>query len=355
MLPSPRLERLTDETGLTVFQYMKMAPGRVYCDVVLVKACLSFSEDGIEGPLQPSDFILADTHFNPDAPLGSSLETAGDVVLGKPGADVLVTGTARSASMQRAWPVEVSVHSPGGDSLVKHDCMATGQTRWQYGRLSGWALSDPEPTQAVPIRYELAYGGRKPDPQRPEEEWEGYEANPSGTGFSLDHHAKTDTPDGPQWLSGGHADLRSGGLVGLGPVARFWSDRARHAGIYDDAWKAAQQGHAAFDYGRDFDWRFFHSAHPGLRASPAFKGDESIRLAGLLPMQDGAPWTARLPGWGLHARCDSPLSGTGTRTAFLPLDTLHIDLDARRIHLVWRLVAAHGLNIDRAVLRMEKL
>jgi hypothetical protein len=354
LLPEPQLKHLDDQTGLTVFQYDKMAPGRLFCDVVVVKASFALNAQGIDPRPFPGQLSLADTHRLPDSPMNTSLAQVGDLILGKPGADIYVTGHARNDRYSPWWPVGVTV-GPLEQPLARYDCAVTGPRVWQHTWLKGWHLSDAQSAQAVPIAYELSYGGRKPDPNRPQDEWDCFEPNPCGTGYSFTGFSTSDTPAGPQWE---HAGLlgswKTKELIGLGPVARFWASRAQYAGTYDERWASQHRPDRISDYASDFDPRFFQCAHPALQTQKPLRGHETLQLEGLLPIHDPKrPLETRLrtqlPGLSVVAAW-----GRNTRQA-LPLDTLHIDLDGAQVHLVWRLRLPQTLGIESVHLTLEKL
>jgi hypothetical protein len=134
-------------------------------------------------------------------------------------------------------------------------------------------------------------------------------------------------------------------LCGFGPVSRIWSSRLELAGTYDTAWVKKTRAEAAeglpADYAPDFDARFFQCAHPELIASGYLEGDERILLRGLLP--DGELRVAQLPRVSILATL---VYGDGDGTvARLPLDTVHVDVDAGTVDLCWRLT----LDLDRDV------
>jgi len=195
------------------------------------------------------------------------------------------------------------------------------------------------------VEYELSYGGSKPDPKKPAEEWQRFETNPSGSGFSFEHYARDQTPAGPQWESASvFASLKSKELVGLGPVARFWASRKQFIGTYDEAWQREQLKEGVIaDYPADFDLRFFQCAHPKLQTAAPLKGDETLSLEGLLPA--AAPINTRLPGL-------TVLATLGDQRVRLPLDTVHIDLDSLEVKLAWRLTMPHALGIERVHLSL---
>jgi hypothetical protein len=346
ILPSPRLKHVDDQTGLTVFQYDKMAPGRTFHDVVVVKASFDLTSEGINPASSPAPLSLADTHRNEDDPTGSSLVRAGDLIMGKPGADIYVTGAARNPRPSKHWLVGVTL-GPMDKPLLRYECVVTGPHRWQHSILKGWHSSPPELTQAVPIQYELAYGGRAPSPPEPPEQWERSGTNPSGSGYSMAAYSITDTPPAPQWEPAtAFGSSRSKELVGLGPVARFWASRQQYAGTYDEAWLRQFKEEAIPDYPADFDSRFFQCAHPQLQTRAPLRGDEALCLVGLLA--EKTRLETRLPGLAIVANAKNG-------TARLPLDTVHIDLDAQQVHLVWHLTLPQTLDIEQLNLSLEKL
>jgi len=343
-----RLERIDDETGFSVFHYQKMAPGRLFCDVVAVKASFDLTPNGISPVPRPGKFCMADLYRDPGDPTGSSLLEASDLMLGKPGGEIIVRGTARRSRPYRRWQVAVEV-GPLGSPLINYACIATGPRRWEHGLMKGWRLSEPDFAQEVPIRYELAYGCRKHDATKVADQWDRYDINPSGSGYNMVHHSLFDTPPGTQWGTDTPFEiLRGKELVGLGPVPRFWASRQRYGGIYDEAWERQHEENATPDYPKDIDLRYFQSAHPLLQAKAPFKGNEALRLFGLLPTTDA-----------LHTHFTSigvfaSFQNQQERKA-LPLDTVHIDLDAKTVDIVWRLTVPESLNIDSIRLTAGKV
>lgn len=353
LLPEPRLKHVDDQTGLTVFQYDKMAPGLLFCDVVVIKASFALTAQGIHPLPQPGQLSLADTHRVANRPMNTSLEQASDLILGKPGADIYVTGHARYHRPNKWWRVGIAV-GPHEKPLARYECAVTGPRTWQHTLLKGWHLSDTQETQAVPVQYELSYGGRKPAKDQSEDLWTVFEPNPSGSGYSFCGYSTSDTPAAPQWESEGLlGSWKTNDLIGLGPVARFWATRSRHAGNYDAAWEREFKPGKISDYAPDFDMRFFQCAHPALQTAKPLRGNETVQLEGLLPLNAPArPLETRvstqLPNWAVMAAWNH-------QRIPLPLDTVHIDLDASQVHLVWRATLKQSLGIEHLHLSLEKI
>jgi hypothetical protein len=349
MLPEPRLRRVDNQTGLSVMQYDKMAPGRKFCDVVVVKASFDLTPDGLMAAPAPGKLCLADRARHSDNPLGSSLAEAGDLILGKPGADIVLTGSLRSLSPQLHWPVHVAVIDEAqGMTLADYRCVVTGPRRWQHSRKEGWHLGEAGLTDAVPAEYELAWGGRRADLETPADQWDSHSDNPSGSGFSFDGYSVEDQPRGPQWIShAGFHDIASISqeLTGLGPIARFWRSRSSFGGTYDTAWRE-QFDAGRPDYPSDFDLHFFQCAHPALQTAAGLRGDECLSLQGVLQSADAV--RVPLPGWTIEAVL-------GNVRFNLPLDTVHLDLDDSRMDLVWHLVLPQALGIERVQLNSRRV
>jgi hypothetical protein len=356
----PRLEIVKNLTPFPHFQIQKMAPGRRFFDTVVVKGTFTLGHDGLALAGRQAPIVCADRYRDRANAARSSLEHAGEVVLAKPGTDVIVTGTARSPGGKALteWDCSVVVRGRTG-TVLRHSLQVTGPRSWVFRALRGWTLTDPGPAVGVPVRYELAYGGAYPDPRGDpaSPRWIVHSANPSGTGF-LDEAGldRSRAHPGPQWQLHAHpvtAPNREAPLAGLGPVARTWSSRYRFAGTYDRAWSERAREDAARglvpDYPADFDLRFFQCAHPALWTTEPLAGDEHVGLSGLL----GGPGDAvtQLPGLRLPARL---LSGEGQwHDLVLPLDTVHIDLDAALVHLSWRLTLGPERDIRAAVIACE--
>ncbi len=354
-IPSPRLKHVDNRTPFAIFQCDKMAPGRRFCDTVVVKGVLELTEGVLRLP-GPGPIVLGDDYFDPTNAERSSLKRPGDALLTKPGTDVIVTGAAKAPHGRptRQWDATVIVRR-GGQTALRHTVQATGPRAWQHLWLRGWSLSRPEPTLSVPIRYELAYGGSYFDHSKGKTgAWVMHEGNPSGRGLcdaaALDKHASYDAP---AWQLPAHpvtSPNRDSPLAGFGPVARPWISRRRYAGTYDETWERKMRDDLTRglppDYAPDLDLRFFQCAHPALTSARHLRGDEQLGLVGLL---GHAPsFVTRLPGISVLAKLRQS-SGDREELA-LPLDTVHIDLDARRVYLAWRLCVDQARGIEEAVL-----
>lgn len=354
-IPAPRLQVVRNETPFPHLQFDKMGKGRVFHDVVIV--CASFSL--AQGQLLPAPRhrgpIYADQAWGTGSPELSSLRAATDVLLTKPGADVYVTGTAHSfeARPSREWDAWLRLGHSGHQPLIDKMLHLTGPRYWLPGQEER-PLSTPEPAATVALRYELAYGGWGFDQQdAPDADPRVFASNPSGSGWfgsaQRCHHpgARYETddvvaapqieyPDNP--IIAINQEYR---VAGLGPLARHWHPRTSYAGTYDDAWQAQFEREDVPDYPHDFDNRFFQYAPDDQIVAGELLGDEEMQLGGFFPETQNL--RTSLPQLWIEAVC-FPRHGLPHQES-MRLDTVHVDLDSRQVHLTWRITLAQDRDI----------
>ena len=361
VIPPPRLRRVENLTPFSHFACDKMGPGRRFFDTVVVKGTFRLAPERlVQAEVQPP-IVISDRVWDPANAARSSLRIAGEVHLAKPGADVLVTGSARTpdGKPRPRWEAAVVVQE-SRRTILSHTVVAHGPRSWRFRALRGWVLGEAQPVAEVPLRYETAFGGAFLDREATARDgvprFRVHPHNPSGTGFVDEATLERERPlAAPQWELPGHpagapgAEIR---VAGLGPVPRWWRSRLRHAGTYDEAWRAeARRCHrlgVPIDYAADFDPRFFHCAAPELRLARPLRGDEVIGLTGLVGGHEQL--VTSLPGVTLVASLYP-----GRRPWVderMPLDTVHVDLDAQTVSLLWRLVLDQDRGITGALIRL---
>ena len=357
--PDPVLHTVENDTPFPHLAFDKMGKGRLFYDIIVCKATFTLAP----GRLQPAEdaqpIALADRYWDEEHAETSSLKIAGDVVLTKPGADLLITGTARpfDGKPRKEWFAGVRL-SRDGQPVAEHRLRLLGPRFWRHRLLRGWKLSRPEPTDAVELRHERAYGGHYPAraPKEGEPPEDVYAVNPSGCGYwdikRLDKgcpHPAAQIETLGQPVETMDADYP---LAAPSPVARFWADRTRYGGTYDEAWMAHYTTSPIPDFPADFDNRFFQCAHPNLITAQPLHGDETLVLAYLVPGKDEG-LACRLPGIGVRAELIAADGRVGERD--LLLDTVHVDLDAKTVALTWRLTLDQRGGIEQARLFTQPL
>lgn len=293
-----------------------------------------------------------DEHVRGD--VTGSVETESDVVVFKPRADIVLSGTAYTPGGKPATQVDAGLRVGKTEMVVR----VFGERRWVFPtRLAIVPLvSAAEPFLAMPLVYERAFGGfdRKAKAWCPK--------NHIGRGFV---GAKTrESVDG----------RRLPNIEDPRELIRSWDDRPAPIGFgfYGKSWepRAALTGtdvdHLDPDFGlaADFDHAFFNGAHPALQVPGYLTGDEPVDLLNVTP--DGRR-RFRLPGvrttMTLHTRApvahgsEEPLEESPpTEFALAPvLDTLVFAPDAGVFTLVWRASVAVGRDVDGALSRVVGL
>ena len=343
------LGEVENYTPFSHFAFEKMGPGKRFYDVIIVKAACALvpgtDRKGIVPHKDPAPIRLADEHYG--EPEQTSLRYSGDTVLCKPGADVFITGHARPPSkFPNHWAAEIEIK--GSAFTRKQRVRLLGERYWQWTLLKGWHLSEPRVCESVPLRYELAFGGRQYQRGESVEHLD----NPVGVGLAGEDRMDRDQRYLAPQIELFEAPTRKPGKVtrvpGLGPIPRFWSARKRYAGTYDAAWQAQFETQDIPDYPADFDLRFFQAAHADWTSDAPLNGGEEVSLIGLT---GDAQIIGKLPAWRVETLLVAQPNARLT-VAPMRLDTVEIDLDAGQLYLTWRLSVPHALQIHHAVLRL---
>lgn len=317
--------QLNNETPFT--STLTLFPDEHGVDALYVVVCarfaitgnrLSISEE--QRPLRLADEFYGDPHR-------SSLRYPGEMHLRKPGTDVLLLGDA-AVDGRPVERVDVSLRVGAIDKTIR----VTGDRRWrgQEGPAS------PAPFYRMPLRYERARGGRRPDTGELDPE------NPVGTG----HHEDVPNLENPARPMQHARDTPP--PVGFGPIAPVWSPRRDRVGTYDERWRTTRAPYLP----ADFDPRYFHTApadqiYPGI-----LRGGEPIELRNLWPTPH---LRLRVP------RCDlsasAHVAGT-TEPILLSLETLLIEPGEGHVDLQWRGALPcdkRMVHIDRVEIALKKL
>lgn len=300
---------------------------RYHC--ISIKASFGFAPDGRLLPLRTPSAIEHDEVWS-GQPMRSSLVHPGDLIPFKPRTDILVVGTAvpPKGRPQPHWDARLAF--PGGEKRLR----LFGPRAWRHSLLSGWSLSAPEPTQAVSLQYENAYGGVVDAAKQQFEEGEFYPENPFGCGYLGRARPRTEQDyRAPQIEAWNGAISRLGKDVpvgGFGPVPGFVPSRAKYMGT----WERDGQPTVSAGVPSDMDMRYWNTAPEDQQIEGELEPGAVIRLDG---MTERGQLALTLP----HIKALSIAQmRTGRRLPEdLSLDTVLIDLDRKQLQLRY-----HGIR-----------
>ena len=287
---------------------------------LVCKTGFAFDDRGLLRPLEPPEPVVTADEYAGD-PAASSLVAADETVPFKDGAEFYLFGTAHPPPGARVMAVSVTLAPPRGPPVSKTPRVC-GPRRWER-RLGVDLPSAPEPLEPLPLRYEFAFGGEDPDTGEP------HPANPAGCGINGRgwRQARGALPRierGPRFMERpGHRPPPAG----FGPLPPFWEPRAAAAGT-PRAHPAEAGGCPVND---DSEPDLFNCAPPDQRLPAPFSGGETLTLEGFFA--DVPRVRLVLPAFAPRA---TVLERGGARRLVPVTDTLVIDTDARRIHLVAR-------------------
>lgn len=372
-------------------------PGRVTADPDEVETLVAAE------PAEQPKLVLTDEYFGETN--RSSVRQESDLAPGKPRCDVIVIGSAWSPTGAPVKEIEVAVRVRRTADLpplaeagtrLDHRLVVRGP-RWFVRRGERFDLGDPEPFTSQAIRFEHAFGGelrvhegddaasklraedRLPDEVRAKHP-EGAaapiahticEQNPVGTGYLAKWYAdaasvdrwpapRVEARDAPitaeifeRMVRG---ELRPGEVPelsprGLGAIAKPWLPRRSKAGTFDQAWLDARWPKMPEDH----DLAFWNAAHPDMQCDPLL-GGEIVELWNLLPPGDPGASATRDGRTVCRFRLPDPVVAArirhrdGEGWGVPRVDTLVIDLEARTVAMVWRLLIPAALDPSAAAL-----
>lgn len=208
----------------------------------------------------------------------------------------------------------------------------------------------PMPFTRIPLSYERAFGGW--DRSHPDPAHHAFEPrNPVGIGFRSQGSQFEEGVPLPNIEDPASPIQRWGQGVapaGVGFVSPDWQPRAALGGTYDEAWTRDRMPLLP----RDFDRGFFNAASAGLVAPGYLAGDEAVLVENASPH---GRLSFRLP----RARvpsCRIELAH-GDAAPELRLDTVVVDADEDRVHLLYRahVVLRDGPHDVRTVALEERV
>lgn len=301
---------------------------------IAIKATCDLVAGGAARVRPESDFPNGDVYFGNDP--RQSLLHASDFTPYKPRADVTLTGTAyapggsaaRSEVRFRFGQFALEEMGPAGAGRAAgNDAMGKpgidrkiavfGERRWER-TWSSAKPSEPLPFEAIPVRYENAFGGP------------GHAPNPVGVGLAAKGADVVRLPslEDPAHLLVSPTEMPAPAC--FAPIPPLWKERWSLGGTHDARWAQERWPY----YPADVDLRIAQSA-PAVQQLETIHGDESFVITGMhraLPVVAGT-----LPK--LRARCFAQRTAeAGGELTEIPirLDTASFDLDAMALALVWR-------------------
>lgn len=271
---------LSTRTDATVSLVDDFLPDGAPVSVVIVKQRFGVF-DGAALPVPGAEILLVDTPWDAERPGSPKLPS--DLALLKPSTDVIVCAeaVARGAAEVTTLDAHVSV----GD--VARTLRVHGPRVW-YESLGVMQLTPPERFTRVPLKWELAWGGRDADPAtgRTAED----PRNPYGRGVCVDparlRHQPGPQIELPELPITSH--LAAVEPVGVAASSPLMLHRRRLAGTMDARWQRERMPLRP----NDFDLRFHQCAAPGMVSPAPLVGGERVRMVNLSP---GGPMEFSLP------------------------------------------------------------
>jgi len=285
--------------------------------------------DTEQGDLFDEDIFYDDTN--------AQIRYGSDYLPYKPGTDIIINAIAQTPIPQQTWVCNVALLSPSNQTLLNKSLRIWGERFWNAQAITGiWRLDkEAKPTHKLPIRYQYAYGGEiELTKGETKEVIAREENNPIGCGL-LHKKQNERTVHAPQIESIDdpiQKPYHPYTPQGFGYINRTWGQRLIYGGTYDEEW--LEHRHPLLP--RDFDERFYQSAHPDMVVSSYLPKGSKIRLTNLLAGE--SVQTIYLPDIDIFTRFRM---NTTTVEVAMNIDTILLDIDAEdgndhRVYVSWR-------------------
>jgi hypothetical protein len=325
---------LIDNTPFATLAFESIAPTGQMLQIVVIRATFDIRSNIAQLCTEQIPVVAADEYFG--EPQTSSIRTPNDLAPYKPNTDIIVNAIAYAPNglPSDEWAVELSV------GKISKRLMVTGPSEWTKN-IHHCSRSRREPCTQVPITYENAYGGQwKTDKIQGASEY-----NPVGKGYiASDALAFGESTPAPQLTSTADFPAFFSAPVipqGFGAIAPAWLSRRCYAGTFDSQWERER----APELPSDFKYDFYNAAHPDLIYDGFLCGGEEVVLKGLTP--DGL-LTFKIPLYEIGiVITDKAGFSYG---AFANLDTFHLDVERKKLALVYR---ASAPILDDGIAQLE--
>ena len=315
--------RLNNQTPFAAASYVVQDQRGADLLIIVVKATYDMrAAGGLSIAELQAEPVLGDQYY--DSPEKSGVKYASDIAYGKAGSDIALIGHA---------------HAPGGYATEAHVRLRVGNIqknliifgdRFWKERFGVAGKTKPEPFDKIPLRYEMAFGGvdtSNKDPQKHEAELR----NLVGTGFRakksklpVDGMRLPNIEDPEDIIKSPYTRPKP---AGLGFISPMWVPRLGYTGTYDQEWEKRRMPLPP----RDFDTRFFNSAHPDLVYPGFLRGDEPVSAHGV--SRHGIIHFS-LPD--VHPLCLIQGDRTVSQSLDMYLDALTLNTDDMKAFLLWR-------------------
>jgi hypothetical protein len=314
---------LLNGTPLNVASTIGLDPDGRERFVVVAKGTFQMPTDGgaVVRAATNHELVFADTFTG--EPGRSSMIYECDFAPQKARCDVLLLGTAYAPD---GVPVErVPVGLRVGGLFKGFDVVGP---RYWSGGVRGLVPTPPQPFTALPLSYDVAYGGS--DAVEGDVLPESYGPNPVGRGYYPNAPADLvlgaplpNTEERGDPVESPRGRYRP---MALGPIGRNFDERLRFGGTYDERWL----DEVCPFLPADFDLRYYQ-ASPADQQLPFPSGGEVVQLFNLTPRP--------IPAFELP-RLEVPVEvgrvGAARVELKAVLDTLVLEPDRGSMQLVWR-------------------
>ena len=326
------------------------SPEGAYILSVLLKRSYHIANGEPCQPMDPNRALAAGDVFWVE-PMSSTVRYESDFIPFKTATDVVLNGTVHAPDQTPTTTCRVSLQVGAHSKSIA----VIGDRTAHYNDGDTPLFGDPIPFTKMQLRYERAYGGVDvySDPQTVYP----YPRNPLGCGFAvansaasidglqlpnLEDPAALLTPE--QLCLQEYANWESRPLpAGFGWIAKTWLPRAALAGVMPADRAIEQEMRKAYaqlvpkemrnaylqNGIRDMDFRFFNGASPGLVLDTVAPGELIVTNN----LTDTGHFYFYLPGDAPRLGLDI---GAGVQEPDAALHTVMIDMDERRLDLVWR-------------------
>lgn len=264
--------------------------------------------------------VAGDEQYMDD--LGRSLRYSNDLVPSKIRGEVLVNAICQSPDGRPRPSCDVGI----AIGMIEKTLRISGDRAWFRDAEGQAVIGRTQTFQSMPVRWERAFGGMNlaVNPMG-----RGVEPSPDESGRMMHHLPNIE-----------YLDKRVESFkdrpppAGFGPISPMWEPRVGRQGTRDQRWATFRAPLPP----KDFDPLFFNAAPEDQQLPEGyFRGDEAVTLTGL--HNEFSVYVTALPGKRLRLfLLLKQADGSPPRfeEVAMCLDTVHIDVEAARMVLLWR-------------------